>query len=339
MMKIKRRKTKVKEEVMLERKIGLRHCGGLLVAMLTIITGCSKNPASHLPDDPDPSSAWIRVTNPYGGENFAQGNSIQVSWESQGISGPVEIRLDYPGFSGVIRTSTPNDGSESITIPADYPTKSDWHVVVTDYDDNTWGVSDDFSIGSSNQKWIRVTNPQGGETLAPGGTINVTWESQGISGSVEIRLDYPGYSGLVLPSTPNDGSQTITIPSNYPARCDWHVVVTDYDENTWGASADFCIGSSVQKWIRVTNPQGGESFAPGSIIQVNWTSQGISGPVEIRLDYPGYSLRILTSTPNDGTQSITIPSGFPARCDWHVIVTDYDESTWGASAGFCITAR
>ena len=79
-------------------------------------------------------------------QNYSAGDSVLVIWSSSGISGSLQIRLDYTGSSRTIKSSTSNDGSEMSVIPSGYPSRCDWHFVVTDSDDDVWDASDDFCI-------------------------------------------------------------------------------------------------------------------------------------------------------------------------------------------------
>lgn len=96
-------------------------------------------------------------------------------------------------------------------------------------------------VGLAESKEINIIDPAGGESFCQGNQIDVVWESSDISGNLEIRLNYPGYSYRVVPSTPNDGFESFYIPEDYPCRCDWQVVITDYDEQVWDKSEVFCI--------------------------------------------------------------------------------------------------
>lgn len=79
----------------------------------------------------------------------------------------------------------------------------------------------------------------------------------------------------------------------------------------------------VQQSITITNPAGGEQWKKGNSYTVTWTSEGINGDVEIRLDYPGVSNTLGYTDIANGQFTFIIPSNFPSRNDWAVAVTAF----------------
>jgi hypothetical protein len=83
---------------------------------------------------------------------------------------------------------------------------------------------------------ITVTSPDGGENLTVGSNHEITWQSSGIIGSVNI--EYSTTSGetwaAVVNSTPNDGSYLWVVPETPSEYCLIRISGCDSD----GAPAD-----------------------------------------------------------------------------------------------------
>jgi len=75
----------------------------------------------------------ITVVSPNGGENWVRGTTRTISWTSTGSSGAnVKVELLKSGvLNSVLASSTPNDGSHSLTISATQTPGSDYKVRIT----------------------------------------------------------------------------------------------------------------------------------------------------------------------------------------------------------------
>jgi hypothetical protein len=181
--------------------------------------------------------------------------------------------------------STPSDGSYSWTIPN---TPSDQcRVRVIDVAD-----SDVFDTSNSNftiseqgggDSWVRVTYPNGGETLEPGSSVTITWES---SEDFEyVRLDYSTNSGQtwtkIVSQTGNDGDRGWTVPNVQSDDCRVRVQSKDDPSVTDMSDRDFNIGTS--------GP--GLALAGGGIPAVFDAHQNYPNPfnpsTQVRFDVPG----------------------------------------------------
>ena len=71
-------------------------------------------------------SAGLTVTSPNGGENWVMGDSHNITWSNNGVPGAQNVKLEYSTDGGTgwttITASTPNDGSQAWTIPANMST-------------------------------------------------------------------------------------------------------------------------------------------------------------------------------------------------------------------------
>ncbi|MCF7912801.1 MAG: C10 family peptidase [Candidatus Cloacimonetes bacterium] len=88
----------------------------------------------------------ITVTSPDGGESFAQGETVSITWDSQDISNNVGIMLyDGTSLELVISSMTSNDGSFNWTVPENQAAGSNYRVKVMDYvNNNIYDYSDSY---------------------------------------------------------------------------------------------------------------------------------------------------------------------------------------------------
>ncbi|MCP4181466.1 MAG: T9SS type A sorting domain-containing protein, partial [bacterium] len=68
---------------------------------------------------------------------------------------------------------------------------------------------------------IEVLSPNGGETITPGSSTNVTWSSTGFTSNVGIRIstDEGANWTTLISSTANDGNENVTMPSENSSKC------------------------------------------------------------------------------------------------------------------------
>ena len=173
---------------------------------------------------------FITVSSPNGGEDWHVGSGQTITWTSSGTGGSVHI--EYSTNSGSdwtdVIASTPDDGSHSWTIPDDISTNC--LVQISDTDDDPTDVSDAvFTISAA--PIITVTSPNGGEDWQVGSSEDITWTSDGTSGTV--RIEYSTNNGsdwtTVIASTADDGTHPWTIPDDPSENCLIRVSDTDSD--------------------------------------------------------------------------------------------------------------
>jgi hypothetical protein len=280
---------------------------------------------------PGPTIPYITVDYPNGGETWYKGSSYDVRWHSYG--GFTGTYVDIYLFKGAswyrtLDSNVLNDGFESVTIPADVATGSDYRIRVWDrvspyYNDFSDGY---FSIvPSTTTCTLTVTNPSSVSTWAPGSAYTITWVTSGDCGpNVKIELLQAGaVIGTMSSSTPNDGSFSWAIWSGR-APGTYQVRVSSTSKPCSDTSDYFTIGTGgTTATITVTSPNGGESWAHGTTHPVTWTYTGSPGAnVKIELLKAGASVgTAVASTPNDGSFSWTISSTRPAGTDYKIRVS------------------
>ena len=168
-----------------------------------------------------PPTGTITVTAPNGGESYLQGDTVPIAWSSAGAVGSnVEILAHGGGQTLVVHASTSNDGAYNWLVPVAQVTGTDYTIEIrslpnTAIKDSSNAVFTIAPIAPPNA--ITVVYPNGGETLARGQTINITWNSTGTVGAnVKIIARKGTSSGTIAGTTPNDGTYTWTVPLTYP---------------------------------------------------------------------------------------------------------------------------
>jgi M6 family metalloprotease-like protein len=179
-------------------------------------------------------------------------------------------------------------------------------------------ISFDVSINS-----ITVTAPNGGESWAALGTAAVAWMSTGTMSTVDIMLSTDGGTTwtTLAEDTANDGAETVAVPLVASASCFVQVKEgasgVPYDNSD--AAFSIVIPTSP---ITVTSPNGGESWAAGTIHNVTWTQTGLTGTATIDL-YKGwvYQKTLGTANVSAGTFSWALAGDETAGSDYRIRIS------------------
>jgi hypothetical protein len=182
-----------------------------------------------------------------------------------------------------------------------------------------------FTIYQSQAPFITVTSPNGGENWQVGSSHNITWISDGTSGTVKIDYSIDNGSAWtpVIASTPDDGTHPWNVPNTPSASCLVRVADTD-GSPTDPSNAVFTISQSQAPFITVTSPNGGEYWQVGSSHNITWTSGGTSGTVMIDYSTNNGStwIREIPNTSDNGTCLWTILNTPSSTCLARVTDTD-----------------
>jgi hypothetical protein len=258
----------------------------------------------------------IVVNFPGSGENINTASTYSIVWSTVGTIPDVKIEYSLDGGTSwnVIAYTTSNTGSYSWSVP--YTTSFNCLIRVSDVDGSPVGVSGTFSIVDDGVPRIRVTSPNGGETLTALSTHTITWETTGIlvfPGVENIKIEYSTDDGdtwvEVVASTENDGSYDWTVPNSPSTEC--RVRVSEFDGDPVDSSDSLfeIVGAGTDS-LNLTFPNGGETLPGGQTQTITWTSTGSISNVKIEYSTDnGTSWKIITSaTGNDGSYVWQVPS-------------------------------
>jgi len=251
----------------------------------------------------------IVVTSPNGGEEWIVGEQQDITWNSQDVANVrIGYTTDYGSTWTNIISSTPSDGSYSWTVPN---TPSTLCIVgISDASDSSiYDISDNvFTI--SGAPTVTVTSPNGGENWQIGTIEEITWESSNVA---NVKIDYTTNNGTnwtyILVSTPSDGSHSWTVPNTPSTSCKVRISdasnasINDISNNV------FTISSQASS-ITVTSPIEGDNWIIGSEQVVTWSSNNVTGSLNIWLSIDGgatFLIPISLITDNDGIDTVTVP--------------------------------
>jgi RHS repeat-associated protein len=267
------------------------------------------------------SPASITIISPNGGEFWETGSSHDITWISTGTV--VNVKIEFTTSNGsswsTIVVSTANVGIYNWTIPDNPELVSDnCRVRITDIDTYPTDTSDNmFSIVL--HPVIFVTSPNGGEAWEVGDYHLITWDSQGMVDNVNI--DYSVNNGAswttIISNTANDGSYNWWVPDDASGAC---LVRVREPDNDPADTSDGVFSIVLPAHIKVLAPNGGETWAAGSVRQITWTGPGIYNDVKIDYSINNGStwMAIVDSTPDDGSYSWTVPDTPSQNCLVHI---------------------
>ncbi|MEJ2195947.1 MAG: Ser-Thr-rich GPI-anchored membrane family protein, partial [Ignavibacteriaceae bacterium] len=265
----------------------------------------------------------VTVTSPKGGESWQAGTSQNIEWTD---NIPEDITIDlYKGgsFHSIISTPTASDGSKSWDIPFALESGSDYKVKITSAEnDSLFDFSDDNFTIVGNQ--ITVTSPNGGEDWQVGKSQIITWEDN-LTGNVEIQL-YKGdiFNSSITNSTQSDGLYTWNISSTLVQGSDYRIRIPSVDDGNVFDFSDSVF--TLSNDIRVTLPNGGESWQAGTAHNITW-DDNISGNVRIELYKDSLKVSDITrTTESDGAYNWNIPLTTIAGSDYKVKIRNVDNA-------------
>ena len=263
-------------------------------------------------------SGALTVTSPNGAEILTAGASHTITWTTLGTVGNVTLAISTNGGTGWVdlETNTPNDGSQSVTLPA--VSSSACLVRISQTSGSTIiDTSNAFFTLSGASRECDLA--RSGTPISDGGTDVLSSSIAGVASSLIYTISNPGGSGL------NVSSPTVGTLNN----CTVTITVTP--------SATVAAGANSSMTIQVTPNAVGTWNAPLSMVNndadenpYNWTLSGTAiaqpianlkrGSITINdesVDATGvaatttrsFSYRILNEASN-GSQSLTL-SGSP----------------------------
>jgi hypothetical protein len=217
-------------------------------------------------------------------------------------------------YSGI--TVDPNDGTfwaanEYAKTPVD--TRANW---------GTWIAN--FNLGSSGSDTTpptaTLTSPNGGESWVANTVHNITWTATDNVGVTSVDLLYSTDGGAtfttIATGLANTGSYAWTVPNTPTTNGIVKVVAHDAAGNVGSdvSNAAFTITApdTTAPTVTVTSPNGGESWAVGSVHNITWTATDNVGVTSVDLYYStdggATFTAIATGIANTGSYSWTVPN-------------------------------
>ena len=257
-----------------------------------------------------------KMTYPNGGENLWAVVSDNITWNASTFYS--DVRIDYSTDSGatwnVIYTSTPNDGSQSWSIPNVRSAKCLIKISNT-ADLNSYDISDAvFTINPV----VRILTPNGGDSLGACTITSITFEKS------------PAYSTFDFYYSLDDGATYNNIAysqsfTNTIGTYNWNipnvnsntvkVKVTPYYNNGYYDVSDVAL--SIKKPVNIIQPYYGGTIQAGSVFPIKWKSDGISNLYDIAYSTNGgtsWTNIVLGYNTSSNTYNWTVPNLFNSSC-------------------------
>jgi hypothetical protein len=277
---------------------------------------------------------------PNGGEVWECGETRTILWTFDHVLGSIQIQ---PYINGVPQTvitgATANDGAYDWTIPATSPTSTHYQIAISAMGGEVWDLSDaDFTI---RPKQVVITSPNGGESWAAGEVRSITWQNPGCYDAFDAELSRTAgatWSPIATGLSGSTSSHAWTVAG--PASSTCLVRVTGYfDGGTRSDVSDAVFEiTETMPAIDVTFPDGSETLYMGHLYAITWTTEDVSGPVQIDLYRNGENVRQLAAAAEDtGTYPFEPPFDLDPSCDYRIAMSMMSGTVFDQSEGdFCI---
>jgi len=292
----------------------------------------------------------IAVTSPNGGENWRTGDSKNITWSSEGLTGTLTITLLKQGTRvGNIVTGLANTVNSYTWTVGSYvggTALEGWGYQIKVEDSGTT-VSDlsDSTFSIIPATVITVLTPNGGETLPIGYSTNITWKNPGVTGLQKITLWKDGsLVGVIADDIlPTKRTYTWTLAGKYEgglaaAGTGYTIKVeevgTSYSDTS---DASFTLTDTPPaSQLTLKSPNGGESWLVGKGAQITWDTTGTIANVKLEYSTNNGSswTSITNSIRNTGSYLWLIPNAVSANCRVRVsdasnaAVTDSSDSVF-----------
>lgn len=332
---------------------GLRSLWGPDPARRSDLTATLPNPVAI----PTGVSAYVLFDHWYAFEADYDGGVVELS-ENGGPWTDAGELFTHQGYTGSITTGTGNpiggrdafvgDGYQDRTSRIDVSSFAGSTLnlrfrVAADssIDDEGWTVDNVRVLVCGDEPTVTVTSPDGGESWAAGSTQSVTWSTTGIATTVDVTLLRDGEVDRVIRAgaPAAAGSTSWALPASLTPASDYSVRVDVVgSEATDDSDATFAVTGPT---IRVTSPNGGESWVAGSTQSITWTSSGAVGSkVNVTLLKAGSQVAVIKSRgANNGSLSWRLPSNLTPGADYTVRVASATTSVTDTSdATFTVVA-
>ncbi len=260
----------------------------LIILLFTSFLSLSCKGDSEIVSITDPvtpgTQITLMVTSPQSGDTLEVASSFEIKWTSNTETTlKIEYSTDNGGTWTTITGSASNTGSY-LWYPIPNKLTSEGKIRITTTDNLATDESDGFFyIVKSKAKSLTLTKPTGGEVLFVGRSYNIEWLSNGIE---NIKIEFSTNGGtnwnVIIPSYPADSGyyKWTPIPNSPSLEC--HVKISDVSSDTIFSSNSIPFAISIPQDIRVTSPNGGETWEGGSSQTITWYSSLVA---TVKIEY------------------------------------------------------
>ena len=188
-----------------------------------------------------PPSATLTLLVPNGGDVLPSGGIYAICWKAP--SNAVEFDLKYSMDNGTswnfIKSVTGLNCTHWEEVPVVTVNKKTCRVKVIGYDSNSVKVGEDISDKPFTIEVLRVTSPNGGETLKSGNTWTIKWLTNKTVRPVAktvLKYNTDGTTWKTMKTiSDNPGTYNWTVPNVSSTKCKVKVILKDASGITVGS--------------------------------------------------------------------------------------------------------
>lgn len=193
---------------------------------------------------------------------------------------------------------------------------------------------------------LTLTAPNGGETFAQGSSQEVTWTYVGFTGTIKIELTDTqlATTATLAENVPvNSGVWNWEIPADFTTGENYKIIISETTDGIPTDESDgvFSIVGTIVPSITVTSPNGGEAWEQGTLHNITWTSELVTGNVKIELS-DGVSAIVLEASiaTTEETYEWNIPAGQAVGSNYTIIISGLESGapSDASDAPFAIVA-
>ncbi len=171
----------------------------------------------------------------------------------------------------------------------------------------------DFIIGTTPA--VTLSSPNGGEVIPSGGSHTITWTAS--SSAVSFDLEYSinnGSTWRTIATGVTGTSYAWSVPTVAGNKRKCRVRITAYDSGSNQVGQDTSDDRFMIEVIRITSPNGGETWSRGTTQTITWTTNATKTPItKVVIKYhevgvTGWNLITVIKGGNPGSYDWAIPA-------------------------------
>ncbi|PNU18799.1 hypothetical protein C2E25_15825 [Geothermobacter hydrogeniphilus] len=249
-----------------------------------------------------------QIISPNGGEAFAAGSTITISWYPH--PNAVNYLLRYSTDAGASWKWLRNNVTGT-SFNWKLPDISNSQVMIRINAKNAAGsfIGNDFSDSTFSIVQFRLTSPNGGEVLNAGDTLNITWQPHPAAASYLLRYSVDnGSTWKWIRNGATGSSFNWTVPVSPGNQVLFRINAKDAAGNYIANDFSDAVSSIVVP-LKVLSPNGGETLAVGSTVNITWQEKTGAASYLVRYSTDnGSTWKWIRNNATGGSYSWTVPN-------------------------------